>query len=60
MALTMEVPAIAVITITVGVRHDSGVMGVTRGDTPLTAVSIVVMLRSLSLLLRLFISSCTL
>ena len=38
-ALTMEVPAIAVITITVGVRHDSGVMGVTRGDTPLTAVS---------------------
>lgn len=32
MVLTVEVPAMAVITITVGVRHDSGVMDVTRGD----------------------------
>jgi hypothetical protein len=50
----------AVITIAVGVRHDSGVVDVTRGDMPLTAEAIVVMLRSLSLLLRLFISFCTL
>jgi hypothetical protein len=37
-ALTVEVPAMAVITIAVSVRHDSGVVDVTRGDMPLTAV----------------------